>query len=168
MAFALPNREHLGPSLICRATNSVAVVPSQRCRTSAGLTLTFMRAGKVRTGIGGAFVSILDSRALTGGYNLADVLLLQQLSCDRLEPPASIVDNHTTTLYKNTCKRPPPEGFFSDFQRRPDTVRVPCLRHQPGYIERPPLTICPRLRVFKSRDHGKQQTAFLVVSIRKY
>lgn len=74
-----------------------------------------MRAGKVRTGIGGAFVSILDSRTLTGGYNLADVLLLQQLSCDRLEPPASIVDNHTTTLYKNTCKRPPPEGFFSDF-----------------------------------------------------
>ena len=67
MAFALPNREHLGPSLICRATNSVAVVPSQRCRTSAGLTWTFMRAGKVRTGIGGAFVSILDSRALTGG-----------------------------------------------------------------------------------------------------
>ena len=74
-----------------------------------------MRAGKVRSRIGGRFVSILDSRALTGGYNLADVLLLQQLSCDRLEPPASIVDNHTTTLYKNTCKRPPPEGAVFRF-----------------------------------------------------
>ena len=167
MAFALPNREYLGPSLICRATNSVAVVPSQRCRTSAGLTLTFMRAGKVRTWIGGAFVSILDSRALTGGYNLADVLLLQQLSCDRLEPPASIVDTQPRST-RTPASALHPKGFSPILQRRSDTVRVPCLRHQPGYIERPPLTICPRLRVFKSRDHGKQQTAFLVVSIRKY
>ena len=74
MAFTLPIRGYLGPSLICSATNSVAVVPSQRCRTSAGLTSTIMRAGKVRSRIGGGFVSILDSRTLTGGYNPADVL----------------------------------------------------------------------------------------------
>ena len=115
MAIALPVWDQLGPSLICRATNSVAVVSSQRCRTSAGLIMTVMRAGKIRSRIGGGFKSILDSRTLTGGYNPADVLSLQQLNCDRLEPPASTVNGHSTTLYKNTCKRPPPEGSFSDF-----------------------------------------------------
>ncbi|KAF2630786.1 hypothetical protein BU25DRAFT_408064 [Macroventuria anomochaeta] len=72
-----------------------------------------MRAGKVRSRIGGGFVSILDSRTLTGGYNPADVLSLQQLNCDSLKPPA--FNGHSTTLYKNTCKRPLPEGSLSDF-----------------------------------------------------
>lgn len=74
-----------------------------------------MRAGKTRVRIGGAFLVILDSTTLTGGYNPADVLSLQQSNCDRVEPPASTLNGRATTLYKNTCKRPPPEGSFSDF-----------------------------------------------------
>lgn len=115
MAFVLPIRECLGQSLICRATNSVAVVPSQRCRTSAGLTSTIMRAGKARSRIGGAFVSIFDSRTLTGGYNPADVLSLHSRTVtdsSHQHPPSN---GHYNTLYKYTCKRPPPEGPFSDF-----------------------------------------------------
>lgn len=74
-----------------------------------------MRAGKARVRIGGALGTTLGSRTLTGGYNPLDVLSLQQSDCDRLEPPASAVNGRSTTLYKNTCKRPPPEGSFSDF-----------------------------------------------------
>jgi hypothetical protein len=87
-------------------------------------------------------VSILDWRTLTGGYNPVDVLSLHSRTVtdsSHQHPPSN---GHYTTLYKYTCKRPPPEGSFPIFQRCSDTVRVPCLRRQPGYTARLSEVVC--------------------------
>jgi hypothetical protein len=125
MAFALPDWEQLGPSSICSTTNSVAVVPSQRCRTSAGLTATTCGRESSARGLAGA--SYLSwTRQLSLEDTTRQMCPLQQSNCDSFEPPASTVNAHSTTLYKNTRKRPPPEGFLFRFF---NVVLTPCAYH---------------------------------------
>jgi hypothetical protein len=143
MAVALPIREHLGLSLICSATNSVAVVPSQRCRTSAGLTSTINAGGKgppadwrrlrVYLGLENAYWRIQPDRcALSAASN-----------CDSLEPPASTVQRSLNHALQEHLQAPPTRGvLFPIFQRCSDTVRVPCLRHQAGNTVKLLLSDC--------------------------
>lgn len=114
MAFALPIRGiyyHLSSAerrialLLC-PLNAVVQAPA----------LHRPSCGRERSARGLAETWCLSwTRQLSLEDTTRQMCSLQQLNCDRLELPAFTSNRRSTTLYNNTCKRPPPEGSFFDF-----------------------------------------------------